>query len=285
MLKLYSFIFFVVIIISNIHASQSVLRIGISSIVSAETNLKMYNGLADYLKKKLYIQTSVIYKKNYKEMNELILKKEVDLSFICTGAYVSLDGDFEILAVPQVEGQIYYRSLLIANKNADIKDIKDLKGKIFAFTDPLSNTGYIYPIYLFIKNNIMDRSFFKKVYYTNSHDKSIFLVNKGILDAAAVDNMIYEYIKKNNPKDVENIRIIHTSQQFPNPPIVINSNIKKDKIEEVFLNMHLDPGGKKILENLHIDKFVKISKSEYETTRKIKKITDEHLKNAPNQIF
>lgn len=285
MLKICSIIIFVLLYISNVSASQNILRIGISSIVSAETNLKMYNGLADYIKKKLNIDTTIIYKKNYKEMNELIYKNEVDISFICTGAYVSLTGDYEILVVPKVEGQIYYRSLILANKNSNINEIKDLKGKIFAFTDPLSNTGYIYPIYHFLKNNILDRSYFKKVYYTNSHDKSIFLVNKGVVDAAAVDNMIYEYIKKNNPKDVENIKIIHISEEFPNPPIIINPAYKKDKLEEVFLKMHLDPEGKKILENLHIDMFVKISKTEYEKIRKIKKIIDEHLKNAPNQIF
>ncbi|MCX8084401.1 MAG: phosphate/phosphite/phosphonate ABC transporter substrate-binding protein [Calditerrivibrio sp.] len=268
----------------NVYASQHIIKIGVSSIVSAETNIKMYDGLAEYVAKRLNVPTEIVYRKSYKEMNDLISNGDVDLSFICTGAYINLN-NIEVLAVPQVEGKIYYKSLLIVNKKANINSLSDLKNKVFAFTDTLSNTGYLYPVYYFITNNILNRDYFKKVYYTNSHDKSIYLVNKGVVDAAAVDNMIYDYIKKNNPANVENINILHVSKEFPNPPVVVTNTIYRNKLEEILLNMHNDPEGRKILSNLHIDKFVKINKEEYNTVKNIKVLVDKHLKDAPNKIF
>ncbi|ADR18555.1 phosphate/phosphite/phosphonate ABC transporter substrate-binding protein [Calditerrivibrio nitroreducens] len=286
MVKIISTSIFVLMLFTTLLAETfHTIKIGVSSIVSAETNIKMYDGLAEYITKKTGTKSEIIYRKNYKDMNELITNKQVDLSFICTGAYVSIDNAIDILAVPQVNGKTYYKSLIIVNKTSNIHTISDLKNKIFAFTDPLSNTGYIYPVYLLLQNGITDRRYFKKVYYTNSHDKSIFLVNNGVVDAAAVDNMIFEYLSKISPKYVENINIIHSSMEFPNPPVVITNFSLKDKLKQIFLNMHNDPEGKAILKNLGIEKFVIVPKKEYDIIKNIKSFVDKNVKNTNNKIF
>jgi len=267
--------------------SFAALKIGVSSIVSAETNLKMYEGLSEYLSKKLATPAEIIYRKNYKDMNELIQKKEVDIAFVCTGAFVSMNSTTtEIIVVPQVSQRITYNSIMITNKQSKITSIKDMKYKTLALTDPLSNTGYIYPVYYLIKNGIKNRSYFKKVYYTYSHDKSIYLVNKGVVDVAFVDHMVFDYIKKRSPKDVENIQILHKSPDFPNPPIVFSSNhYNKEQLDQIFLNMHRDPEGAKILRNLNIERFVKIDNKMYNEVIKIKQEVDKHLSNESSKIF
>lgn len=263
------------------------IRVGISSIVSAETNLKMYEGMINYLSMKLNKKVDFVYRKNYNDMNLLIEKGDVDIAFICTGAYVSLNDKYvDILVVPEVRGKTVYNSLLIVNKNLKIKDLSGLKGKTVAFTDPLSNSGYIYPVYYLITNGIKNRSYFKKVYYTYSHDKSILLVNKGVIDAAFVDNMIYEYMESKSKEDVKNIEIINISQDLPNPPVVFNKNfVDKEIIKKLLLNMHIDPEGRIILKKLNIDRFVNIEKKKYEIIIKMKKVVDEHLKNESAKIF
>ncbi|MCA1933777.1 MAG: phosphate/phosphite/phosphonate ABC transporter substrate-binding protein, partial [Calditerrivibrio sp.] len=236
---------------------------------------------------KLNKNLDFIYRKNYNDMNLLIEKGDVDIAFICTGAYVSLNDNYvDILAVPEVKGRTTYNSLFIVNKNLKIKDLGSLMGKTIAFTDPLSNSGYIYPIYYLITKGIKNRNYFKKVYYTYSHDKSIIMVNKGVVDAAFVDNMVYKYMAIKSKEDVKNIDIIDTSHDMPNPPVVVNKNFAdKDIVKKLFLNMHTDPEGKSILKELNIDRFVDIERKKYEIIIKMKKTVDEHLKNESAKIF
>ncbi|MEF3255519.1 MAG: phosphate/phosphite/phosphonate ABC transporter substrate-binding protein [Deferribacterales bacterium] len=279
---------FVSLYVGNLYASSSdAVKIGISSIVSAETNLSMYEGLAEYISKMLNKKTEVVYRKNYSDMNMLIENSKVDVAFVCTGAYSSLDEKkIDILVVPQVAGKTTYNSVLIVNKDSNITDLKSLRNKTIAFTDPLSNTGYIYPVYLLLNNNIRNRSYFKKVYYTYSHDKSIILVNKGVVDAAFVDIMIYEYLNSVTPQKTKNIKVIHISEDFPMPPVVVSYNYKdKERLRDIFLNMHKDEEGRKILKKINIDKFEVITKERYNIIKKMKMVLDEHFKNESSEIF
>ena len=157
--------------------------------------------------------------------------------------------------------------------------MSDLKGKTFAFADRLSNSGSIYPKDVIIKRfGISHEDFFQKTFYTHSHDKSIYLVNKGVIDGAAVDSLVYDYLAETKPEEVKNIRIIHKSPYFPAPSIVASGAIDKklfDEITQILLKMYQDPKGKKILEDLNIDKFIVTDPERFEEIRKMQKLVDD----------
>ncbi len=98
------------------------------------------------------------------------------------------------------------------------------------------------------------------MFFTGTHDKSIYLVNKGgVVDGAAVDNLVYYNIENQNPVDVENIEIIHVSEEFGIPPIVASKKMSANnitKLRSVLLEMHKDKDGLKILNSLMIDRFI-----------------------------
>jgi len=75
-----------------------------------------------------------------------------------------------------------------------------------------------------------------------------------------VDGLIFDYLAKNNPKLVENLRVIEKSEPFGMPPIVVpkglNPKLKK-QLQTVFLNLHHDPRGQQILSQLNIDRFIR----------------------------
>ncbi len=54
----------------------------------------------------------------------------------------------ELLVAPSVNGSPMYHSYVIVHNDSPIKAFPEFKGKVFAFTDPKSNTGKIYPTYL-----------------------------------------------------------------------------------------------------------------------------------------
>ncbi|AEI13834.1 phosphate/phosphonate ABC transporter substrate-binding protein [Flexistipes sinusarabici DSM 4947] len=163
--------------------SQAQLKFGIASMISPEETFILYKDLNDYIAEKLDMRIETVLKKDYSDMNKLIVDNKVDFALVCTGSFFFLqDNEYKLMVTPVIDGKSTYRSYIIANSNSGIDELVDLKGKTFAFADRLSNSGSIYPKYIIIKRfNISYENFFQETFYTHSHDKSIYLVNKGVI--------------------------------------------------------------------------------------------------------
>ena len=265
----------IICILISITVNAEQLKFGIASIVSPEESLNLYRELNDYLAGKLNKTITPVIKRDYDEMNRMITENEVDFASVCTGALPYLNNSrIRVLAVPEMNGKHSYQSFIIANTAYGINSVKDLKDKTFAFTDRLSNSGTLYPSFLTIRTfNQAPEKVYKKIYYTKSHDKSIYLVNKGVVQAAAVDSLIFEIIRKKAPQAVRNIRIIHRSPEMISPPFVAASGMNSatyDSLKYLMLNMHKDPKGAEILKKLHVDRFVNASLSDYKVISDMK---------------
>jgi phosphonate transport system substrate-binding protein len=158
-------------------------------------------------------------------------------------------------------------------KNSAIKNFGDLRGKSFAFTDPLSNTGKLVPTYMLARMNETPDSFFKKYIFTFHHDKSIKAVAQGVVDGASVDSLIWEYLNRTNPEYTSKTRIILKSPPYAIPPVVVPKGLDpalKERLRQIFLNAHNDDKGRELLIKMMIDKFVVIDDSAYDSVREMK---------------
>ncbi len=248
------------------------LRVIVSSMISPKETRIYYQDLFTYISKNLGYDIEFMQRKTYKEVNNLLINNKVDLAIICSGAYVdkSAKDKIEILTVPVVDGKPFYQSFIIVNKESKINKFKELKDKKFAFTDPLSNSGTLYAKWLVENLGENKDHFFSKTIYTYAHDISMQLVAKGIVDGASVDGLIFNYIKKHDPKRVKNLKIIKKSELFGIPPLVVPKNLNpqtKLKLKNLFLNIYKDSFGKSILEKLSIDKFIEGKDENYNSIR------------------
>lgn len=255
-------------------SDPNTLRVAFSSITSPKETIIYYNDLLKYIEKNTGLTVQVIQRKTYKEVNDLIQKGQVDLSFICTYAYTLGTEQFGLqpFIVPQINGKTTYRSYILVPENSGITRFEELRGKRFAYTDPLSNTGYMYPRYLVKQLGEDSNSFFKKTIYTYSHDNSIKAVYDKIVDGVAVDALVYDYLIEKQPEFAEEIRIINTSEEFGMPPIVVSPGVSmetRDKLEKIFLDMHNTDEGMAILQHLKIEKFRIQEDKNYDCVRKI----------------
>lgn len=261
-------------------SSQAQLKFGIASMISPEETFTLYKDLNNYVSEKLGKDVQIVLKKDYSDMNKLIVNNKVDFALVCTGSFFFLnDNEYRLMVTPVIDGKSTYRSYIIVNKKFEIYNILDLKGKNFAFTDRLSNSGFVYPKYLIIKQfNESYENFFSRTFYTHSHDKSIHLVNKGVVDGAAVDSLVFEYIKKTNPEKVENIRIVHKSPFFPAPSIVSSDKLDQymyTRIKDILLEMYKDPKGRHILQKLNIDKFIVTKPARFDEIKKMQNVVND----------
>ena len=245
---------------TSIH--DDIIRVAVAAILSPTGTIDSYTPLLTYLEKALGKPVKLVQRKTYQEINELLSRGSVDVAFVCTGAYIEgIKKDImSILVVPKINGRLTYQSFIIVQATSPYQRFEDLQGKIFAFTDPMSNTGYFYPLSLLRKKGGTPESYFNRTLFTYSHDHSINAVADGVADGASVDNLILEHAQRRNPKLVNHIKVIWESEEFGIPPVVVPKQLEEEKrriFEKLFLDIHNHEAGRRALEALGIEKFVK----------------------------
>jgi phosphonate transport system substrate-binding protein len=250
------------------------LRVAVAAVISPQGTVESYTSLLNYMGERLGRPVQLEQRGSYAETNQLVETGQVDIAFVCTGAYISGTRDFgmEILVAPEVNGSASYYSWLIVPANSPARSIEDLRGKTFAFTDPLSLTGRIYPTYLVEQIWEKPEAFFGRIFFTYSHDAAIEAVARGMADGAAVDHLIYLHLLERQPGLEEKLKIIHRSPAFGIPPVVVSSSIRpqlKAELLDLLLHMDQDAQGKAALQEIGIDRFIILEDSAYDTVRLI----------------
>lgn len=167
-----------------------------------------------------------------------------------------------------VRGRCIFNAFVIVPKNSSVHSFNDLQGKIFAFTDELSLAGYFYPVFR-SNGNV---HFWSKTFITGSHDDAIDLVNQGIVDGASVSGYVFDMLRKQEPERTKNVRIIETSIDFGNPPIVLRAGVPEElenALRRTILELNSKTIGAKILSSDEIKMFVSGNDSLYATTYKM----------------
>jgi phosphonate transport system substrate-binding protein len=253
------------------------LQVAIAAVISPQGTAESYAPLLDYLSAKLNRPVERVQRRTYAEVNELLRSGEVDLAFVCTSSYLlgKYEFDLQLLVAPQVGGEVVYRAQLIVSAENPALDIQDLRGTVFAFTDPTSFTGRVYPTYLLLNLGEKSETFFARTFFTYSHDDAIRAVADGVADGASVDSLVLEFALKRTPELAQQIRIIHTSPPFGMPPVVVSPDLRpqtRAELEAILLNMHRDANGLAALQALNYDKFVQVSPGDYQSAEQIESL-------------
>lgn len=252
------------------------LRAAVGAMISPRETFDSYRQILSYVSREMDMNLEFYQRKTYQEVNELLGEGEIDFAFICSGPYVrgrELQ-DFQLLVAPVVDGSSQYYSYLIVHEDSPYESLEDLRGKTFAFTDPDSNTGRMVPMYWLQQLDTSPEEFFEEIIYTYSHDNSILAVSKNLVDGAAVDHLIWEYLLKSGSTITDNTRVIKKSRPFGMPPVVASPYIdpdKAEKIKEIFLRMHESETGREILSSLMIERFAPARDDWYDSIREIHK--------------
>lgn len=251
---------------------QPPLRVAIAAVISPKGTVESYAPFLDYLAQRTGRPVELVQRQTYAEINDLVRDGGVDLAFVCTGAYIEGRREFgmELLVAPQVDGKTVYYSYIIVPADSPAHSLADLRGKTFAFTDPLSNSGHLMPIYMLWQMGATPESFFARTFYTYSHDNSINAVAEGLVDGAGVDSLVYEYALNREPGLADRVRIIARSEPCGMPPVVIPPGLdaaQKAALRGVLLTMHQNQAGRAVLDELLIDRFVPIDDSAYDSVR------------------
>lgn len=257
-----------------VKVSERPLRLAMGAMITPKEGYAYYQRLQGYVAKKLGRPIELVERENYAEVSRLLAKGGADVAFVCSGPYVKEKetSHMELLVMPVVKGEPAYYSYIIVPADSSYGELRDLRGKRFAFTDPLSHSGTLVPTYLLSLMDETPASFFGRYAYTYGHDTSIKAVADKLVDGAAVDSLIWEYLAVTTPVLTGKTRIISRSGPYGIPPVVVRSGLDpelKRRLAEIFMSAAADPEGKNILKGMMIEKFVPGDDANYDSIRRM----------------
>jgi phosphonate transport system substrate-binding protein len=177
---------------------------------------------------------------NYVAVVEALNTGKIDVALLAPFSYVLASGKYGIEAIAQQIGKggtTEYNSLIITSWRTGIKDISQIKGKSFAFTDPASTSGYVVPRYYLTKAGINPESDIRGS-FVQSHDASVLGVLSGRTDVGAVASDIYDRLVSAGTVKPTEITVLAKSDPIPNSAVAVRKNLNPDdkaKIKAAFL--------------------------------------------------
>lgn len=261
---------------------QRPLLIALATVLSPQETITNYRQIADYVSFKTGRPAVLVQRKTYEEVNMLLSNGEVDLAFMSTGAFSSYRGmrEIELLAMAEFGGTVLYNAEIIVHKDSHFSDLEDLQGKVFAFTDPLSYSGHMVIVEHLGQRKALPETFFKRYFYTYSHDKSLWAVANKVADGASVDSQILDYVSVNTPDLMAKIKVIARVGPAPTGPVAVRKNMpleQKNQLRAVFLGMHDNKQVHEAMKKLIIDRFVPPQPELYEPLQKLYERTSLNL--------
>jgi len=224
--------------------------------------------LQNYLKQYMGRDVKLVTLNSYSATLDSLSNGDVD--FACLGAVTYVRGRARMGLVPLVqrESDLQYHSLIIANSSKPIYSLNDLKGKQFAFGDINSTSGHVIP-YLEMKRAGINPDADFQFRYSGEHSATVQLVEMGIVDAGAVDEVIFNTMIKDGRADRSRLRVIHTSKPFVDYVYVARRGVSDSEREKFAAALLALKEGKNddVLKLLRASKFVKANDGEYGAIR------------------
>lgn len=163
--------------------------INMAFVPSADSQKVLASGepLAKLLTDATNLNFKVSVPTSYTTVIEAMGANQVDVGWLAPFAYVlahDKNGSQVILASLR-QGSKTYRSQIIVRADSGINTIEQLRGKKFAFVDPASASGFLFPNALLANQGIDYKTFFSDTIFAGGHDKVVIAVYNKQVDAGA----------------------------------------------------------------------------------------------------
>ncbi len=250
---------FAVFVRSPAAAEVAPVRVGLTP-VFLDDQTAFVNAWRIYLEGRLGRPVVFVQRARYREIIDLLRASKLDFAWVCGYPYVKNRDVLTLLAVPVYWGKPTYRSYLIVPA-ADWKtgSIADLRGKIFAFSDRDSNSGYLSPVYELAQLKETPNAFFARTFFTSSHRAVVQAVADGLAHGGAVDGYVWDIMALQHPELTDETRVVRKSREYGFPPFVAAKTVAPEDVEAMrrtLIGMSGDAEGAKLLRQLHLDGFI-----------------------------
>jgi phosphate/phosphite/phosphonate ABC transporter binding protein len=234
-------------------AAAQELKFGFTPVLSEAEMRAEFEPLMTYLSDAIGEKVVLYIAKNYGDLRTQMEAGAVDIGSFSPFAYVDAarGGKVRIIAQSILEGSATYRGLIVARKDSGLKTVADLEGKRFAFVDPKSASGYVYPRAMLVEKGVTPERYFKETIFAGGHDKVIAAVLEGQVDAGAIYDGALR-VEKTKGVPTENLVTLASTDPIPHDAIAVRIGMDEalaKKIQAALVDLDKSEAGRRVIAN------------------------------------
>jgi phosphonate transport system substrate-binding protein len=240
----------------------------------APSVLPVYEAITDWVGRRLGVETELVVETSYESCE----KDQNEVCFVCSLPYVMFERqglDLAIpVAAPVLEGERYgglpiYFSDVIVHRDSPFRSFLDLRGRSWAYNEPLSHSGYGITRYHLVTMGETD-GFFGKVVEAGFHHEAIRMVARGEIDGSAIDSQVLAVEVRDHPELVGQVRTVETLGPSTIQPVAVSRRVPdelREAICDALVTMADDPEVRERLAIGLVKRFVAVDAGSYDDIR------------------
>ncbi|MEM5475684.1 phosphonate ABC transporter substrate-binding protein [Pacificibacter sp. AS14] len=217
-----------------------VVKFGILSGENEKDRIARYTPFEDYLEKELGVEVEIFTAGNYDGVIQALAADQIEFAFLGSSSYAAAytatnGGVTPLVSRVQNDGSTGYYSIIVTRCDSGLNDLASLEGKVLAFADPDSTSGYAVP-YFNLSKELDPKTYFAAIPFSGSHEAGVQAVVNGTFDAAATyttnetNGVIQKMVTKGMIKEGEACPIWQ-SPEITSGPLAARSNLPTGLIE------------------------------------------------------
>ena len=242
--------------------------LGLTPVV-VESDLVLLAAMEKELSARIGAPVVLVKRRTYQEIMAMLLARQVTAAWICGFPFVRHRDQLSILAAPLYNGAPLYRSYFIAPSEAPGASWQDFRGRMHAFSDPDSNSGWLVTTHLLATAGTTPDAFFSRTFFTYGHRNVVRAVAAGLADCGSVDGYVWDVLAEREPELTARTRIVRRSDLMGFPPIACLTASQglapTQALGAALASLPGDAAGRAVLAMLHLDGFVRADGGVYDS--------------------
>lgn len=232
--------------------------------------------VVEYLEAQLGRSVRAFVATDYAGVVEALRNGSADMGFMGPLQYVvsHREAKAEVILGEVYGGRSWYTSHLFVRRDSGLGKPADLKGKSIAFVDPISSSGFLYPLQIFIesglvKNRDAAERYFDNIYFAGGDEQALRAVLNGFVDAAGIGEFAFQLLR---PEEREQILKIGESPRIPSHCVVVRAGLDRRlvaKAKEALLSLAGGPNEALLATLYGVDGYVEVDHSTFAEVEKL----------------
>lgn len=235
--------------------------------------------ITEYLQRELGFPVKGFVSQDHAAAVEALRNGEADISFMGALPYVLAHDQVgaQVILGEVYRGSPIYRGRIFVRKDSGIDTLEDLRGKSVAFADPISESGYLYPLEIFVEAGLLERGqdpqeFFSAVYFAGGYQQAIQAVANGYADAAGASQFSDLLL---TPGQLEEVIWIAESDDIPSHAVIARANLEPERVEafkQAMLKLN-EPEYQYLLQHVYSpDGYVEVTHDDYISVEEVARL-------------
>lgn len=259
---------------ASTRAQDTALRLAFIPQENPEKLLGDIGAITTWLSQEIGIQVEGFVTIDHAAAVEALRNGDADISFM--GALPFVLAEAEIGAVPLLSevyrGEPYYTGRIFVRRDSGIESLVDLEGRNIAFADPISESGYLYPLFEFERAQLIDgpdeaEQFFDQVFFAGGYQQAMQAMAEGLVDASGASQYADLLL---TPEQQAQVTWIAESEDIPSHVVIARPGldaIVQDRFIEAMLELNTPEHSDKLRYLYGPDGYVLTDPAAYEGVR------------------